>query len=206
MLRFWGFFIYHAHFLAPETPPNFQVSHTTQTSALVEWTALSTADWNSNPELGDYLIEYWYSASTETFSITVNYGIAENRLIKYVYSHRFFSLSPHTVVSLAAIDWNCLLSQLLHLPMPIKNSQTNPFRTAIILIQVKDLDSFICDHKSWMSSWAELLMIYGVKNWGYYFYQNTWTCLDYRFLEPIFYGMYRYMYAGKFKLLVNENV
>ena len=91
-LRFWVFFIYHSPILAPETPPNFRVSHTTQTSALVEWTALSAADWNSNPELGDYLIEYWYSASTETFSITVGDRSSENRHIKYVeihYSHRF---------------------------------------------------------------------------------------------------------------------
>ena len=130
VLRFWVFFIYHSPILAPETPPNFQVSHTTQTSALVEWALLSAADWNSNPELGVYLIEYWYSASTETFSITVDYRTAENRLIKYVYSHRLFSLRPHTRASLADIDWNSLLSQLLYLPMPITKSQTNLFRTA----------------------------------------------------------------------------
>ena len=52
--------------------------------------------------------------NTDCFS-PENRLIAENRLIKYVYSHRFFSLSPHTVVSLAAIDWNCLLSQLLYI-------------------------------------------------------------------------------------------
>ena len=29
-----------------------------------------------------------------------------------------------------------------------------------------NLDLFICNHKSWMSPWAEILMIHVVKNWG----------------------------------------
>ena len=41
--------------------------------------------------------------------------------------------------NVADIDWNCLLSKLLYLPMPISISQMNPFRTTIIFIQVKDI-------------------------------------------------------------------
>ena len=41
--------------------------------------------------------------------------------------------------NLADIDWDCLLSKLLNLLMPISNSQKIPFRTTITLIQMKDI-------------------------------------------------------------------
>ena len=45
--------------------------------------------------------------------------------------------------NLADIDWNCLLSKLLYLLMLTSNSQKNPFRTKIILIQMKDIKIWI---------------------------------------------------------------
>ena len=49
------------------------------------------------------------------------------------------------------IDWNCILSKLFHLLMPISNYLMNPFRTAIIPYIGKNylnLDLFIFNHKS----------------------------------------------------------
>ena len=41
--------------------------------------------------------------------------------------------------NLADIDWNCLLSKLLYLILPISNYQRNLFVKTIILIQVNDI-------------------------------------------------------------------
>ena len=41
--------------------------------------------------------------------------------------------------NLTDIDWNCLLSKLLHLLMPKSNSKKIPFRATIILKLMKDI-------------------------------------------------------------------
>ena len=125
----------------------------------------------------------------------------------WTFTHRlrsyFFNLScslrPQTMASgasepqsenLADFDWNCLLSKLLYYANAnVKFLDESFYSNNHIYTGERylNLDICICNHKSWMSSWAEIIDI-SVAEILYdscsqklrgKFHQNAWTCLDY---------------------------
>ena len=94
------------------------------------------------------------------------------------------SLKPQTMASwasepqsenLADIEWNCLLSKLLYYANANFKFLDESFYSnnhTYTGERYLNLDICICNHKSWMSSWAEIIdisvaeILYAAKNWG----------------------------------------
>ena len=109
------------------------------------------------------------------------------------------SLKPQTMASwasepqsenLADIEWNCLLSKLLYYANANFKFLDESFYSnnhTYTGERYLNLDICICNHKSWMSPWAEtidtsvaeILYDWCSQKLRKKFHQNAWTCLDY---------------------------